>query len=321
MSFYNENRSIMLLFQLFALSPFGFTSNERLCLKLISFVSLLLILTIISTAIFITGFIRQNSLQSVVGALLLVAELVTHIFIIIQSYVTRHQQLQIFQNISYIDDQFRQQLSIIVPYDKLWRRYLLRTFGILLVLVLAIIANTIYMAVRHDEYLLKFIGHMVYSMLIIRVRCIQNIFYVDLLQERLHWLAEKIHTLVQTNDDDQNRIAFVENSKIAKDSMHNAKYLELLSLKRIYGSIWDTNCLLNDCFGWSLLAVVTHNFIHLTSQGYWLFLALSGMLPSYQIIDSILDIATVFFVMSLLCISCYKCTENVRTNLFIYVFQ
>lgn len=119
MKFYIENRSIMLLFQVFSLSPFGLTNNERLCLKLLSFGSLLLILTVISSAIFITGFIRQNSLQSVVGALLLVAELVTHIFIIIQSYVTRHQQLQIFRNITYIDDQFRQQLSIIIPYDKL----------------------------------------------------------------------------------------------------------------------------------------------------------------------------------------------------------
>lgn len=119
MSFYIENRSIMLLFQLFALSPFGFTTNERLCLKLLSFGSLLLILTVISSAIFITGFVRQNSLQAVVGALLWVAELVTHIFIIIQSYVTRHQQSQIVRNITYIDDQFREQLSIIIPYDKL----------------------------------------------------------------------------------------------------------------------------------------------------------------------------------------------------------
>lgn len=174
------------------------------------------------------------------------------------------------------------------------------------------------MAVRHDEYLLKFLGHMVYSMLLIRVRCIQNIFYVDLLKERLHWLAEKILTLAYYNDDDQNGIALVENNnKRAKNSMQNAMYSELISLKRIYGSIWDTNCLLNDCFGWSLLAIVTHNFIHLTSHGYWLFLALSGMLPSYQIIDSILDIATVFFVMSLLCISCYKCTQNVKMKLLI----
>lgn len=181
-----------------------------------------------------------------------------------------------------------------------------------MVLVLVIIGNTIYMAVRHDEYLYKFLGHMVYSMLLIRVRCIQNIFYVDLLQERLQWLAEKIHSLAKSKDDDQNGIALVENiNKRENNSMQNAHYSELLSLKRIYGRIWDTNCLLNDCFGWSLLAIVTHNFIHLTSNGYWLFLALSGMLPSYQIIDSILDVSTVFYVMSLLCISCYKCTQNV----------
>lgn len=318
MSFYIENRSIMLMFHVFSLSPFGFTNNERLCLKLLSFGSLLLILTVVSSAIFITGFIRQNSLQAVVGALLLVAELVTHLFIIIQSYVTRHQQLQIVRNITYIDDQFGQQLSVNIPYDKLWRRYQCRTFGILVVLALVIIGNIIYMALRNDEYLLKFACHMVYSMVLIRVRCIQNIFYVDLLKERLQWLADKIHSLAKTNYADQNGMAIIVNTnKNETYARQKIKYSELMSLKRIYGKIWDTNCLLNDCFGWSLLAIVTHNFIHLTSHGYWLFLALSGMLPSYQIIDSILDISTVFYVMSLLCISCYQCTQNVKIHKYI----
>lgn len=44
--------------------------------------------------------------------------------------------------------------------------------------------------------------------------------------------------------------------KFDKKDARTSLYDQLMTLKQIYGKIWDVSNLINDCFGWSLLAIV-----------------------------------------------------------------
>lgn len=330
MKFYNEILSIVRLFQVFALSPIGITDTERLCAQLYSFVTLLVIVVLTVTAS-IYGFIRENSLQSIVGGLVFFAEIVTHVCVVIQSYATRHKHFEIYTVLNDIDDTFMRKLSFAIDYQRLRRNYYGKTFTLLTVLFVAIGAQLIYMILREDDFLLKHVFFMLFHILAIRVSCVQNIFYVDLVCDRLQWVGKVLNEMeskeaaaaVAVENSEWNVFAIGDGGDhvLRRRRRHTTEYAELLALKKVYGRIWDVSGLVNDCLGWSLLAVITHSFIHLTTHGYWLFLGLANMLPEYQIIDSIMDIAAMMLMMSLMCSACYKCTQCVSVYRTFFSFE
>lgn len=90
---------------------------------------------------------------------------------------------------------------------------------------------------------------------------------------------------------------------------------EMMALKRIYSSIWTATTLLNDCFGWSVLAIVTRSLIGMTSHVYWLFLELKSLISHFDLIlDSAINVLLIAMQLSALCLSCYNCTSCVSAN-------
>lgn len=312
--FYKEIRHIILLFQLFSIAPFAQTANQTLLMQLHSFTAVLILLTICTTAVFITGLVRQNSLQAIVGVLIFVAEIIAHAVIIIQSYTTRHQQLKIIENINAIDEHFQRKLSKTVEYDGQLKRYYIKVFGMFGVMLATLFAIILLMLLRNDEYLLTFLLQICYSMIVIRVRCIQIIFYVDVLNDRIKMVNNAFGILIKRESERLKVIStFNQNFEVHQQKTTDLDYVELQALKKIYCRIWDNICLINDCFGWSILAICTQYFIHLTTHGYWLFLALANQLPQYQIVQSSIDIVTVLFIMWMLCSACYNSTQSVSS--------
>lgn len=320
-NFYNEVKYIILLFQIFATAPFARQENRTLFMQMHSFASFLIISTIFSSALFITGFIRQNSLQSIVNGLIFIGVLITHFFIVIQSYVTRRKQLQIIENISIIDELLLQKLGKCPEHGEQGKRYNRNLFTILIVILSSIVISLILIMARKDEQLLQYIFQMLYSLIVIRVRCIQIIFYVVVLRDRLKLIADQLIHIINCEVQEREKplhqiskigtICFSGIRDVQNHNMERLKYEQLLALKQIYSIIWDTSCLLNDCFGWSLLAIFTQYFVRLTTNGYWLFIIFANQWDDKEKLDTIVDVITILTILWLLCYGCYRCTKSV----------
>lgn len=145
--------------------------------------------------------------------------------------------------------------------------------------------------------------------------CIQNMLYVDLMNDKLCLINKKLQDIVNKNRD---KLAFIFHpEKIAKNDFkginkNSSLYEQLMALKQIYGKIWDITNLINDCFGWSLLVIVTEYFIEFTSNGYWLFLALIQSLDTSFTIFSLCSLFPIVIVLTAFAYSCYQCSENAQ---------
>lgn len=82
-------------------------------------------------------------------------------------------------------------------------------------------------------------------------------FYVDLINEKLNLLNQKLDDIVHKNKDKLAYVIFADKLQDfnGKKPFKKSLYDQLLVLKQIYGRIWDVSNLINNCFGWSLLGI------------------------------------------------------------------
>lgn len=107
--------------------------------------------------------------------------------------------------------------------------------------------------------------HLIFSAFIVRFRCVQAMFYIDLVREKLLLLNNRIERDVTRREPDKfhvqkDKIFIVAEKYHFKREIKNPNvslYDTLLVMKTIYGKIWDITNLLNDCFGYSLLCIVS----------------------------------------------------------------
>ncbi|CRL06940.1 CLUMA_CG019782, isoform A [Clunio marinus] len=137
-------------------------------------------------------------------------------------------------------------------------------------------------------------------------------FYVDLIKEKLNLVNNKLDDTIRRN---REKMAFaIYTNKLQRFDQRIEKrsslYDQLMALKQVYGKIWDISNLINDCFGWSLLAIVTQYFIEFTSNGYWLFLALENLLDRSIAIQSLCSIFPIVIILTTMAYSCHRCSEN-----------
>lgn len=311
--FYTELYSIIILFQLLSLAPISL-NNSRIrivFIQILTIVSFLIIFITFLSAVFINGFVRQNSIQGISGGLVFIAILIAHLIIIIQSYVTRRKQLQMIENISEIDNKLRQKLGTYCKSQQSYKRKVFTTFFVLMsTLIMAITL----LALRNINYL--FILQFVYPLIVIRVRCIQIIFYVDVLHDRLRIISDILRHFLNCEREMRHGAIktiyyYVTDNEGTVRRINRLEYVELLTLKQIYSLVWDTSCLLNDCFGWSLLVICIQYFLRLTANSFWLYILFTNELTSDEQHDAMCDNLTIVIIMWLLCNGCIKCTQSV----------
>lgn len=288
----------LLPFQAFGFAPIGRSSRQCLVARSVAFVSLLQVVGILASAIFITGFIQTPSLQSIVAALIFAAEMLTNLVILVHAWTTRHTQARILIGLADIDRQLSDDgASKPALTTQTTTLYRLRCAAKLwlggMVIAVAVCAELTSMWWRADPFLLSHSLQVIYPTVANRVRCLQAVFYADALLERLRRVARTLRTALADTD-----------------AGPRQQQRRLLQLKTAYADIWRSTDALNVCFGWSLLAIITLYFIHLTAHGYWVFLTMEGQLERHQYVDSALGMAAVIVSLAMLCESCHCCTEE-----------
>lgn len=125
------------------------------------------------------------------------------------------------------------------------RRKLIIKHSIIAVILLTIHIISI-VSVAINGLFFYYYVHLIFPVSIIRFRCIQSTFYVDLMKDKLQLLNQKLEAKVSRREFDK---LFVLSDKFFYDT--------LIIMKTIYGKIWDITNLCNDCFGYSFLFIVS----------------------------------------------------------------
>lgn len=161
----------------------------------------------------------------------------------------------IYQKFDEIDYMLQNHLLVHINYSSLRQSLLLKYFIIELVLLIihAIsIVSTIINGLFFSYYL-----HLILPIFIIRIRCIQNMFYVDLIKEKLNMMNKKLEEIIARNRDKMAFILVADKLQKfdKKKEPKTALYDQLMTLKQIYGKIWDISNLINDCFGKTFISI------------------------------------------------------------------
>lgn len=251
--FTEEMTFFIRIFQITGLYPSSFI------LKILSLLNVGLLIFIFVSAFCIFPVLENNnSLSLLVGGLVFVGVLLTHLINLIQAFCSVSQQNEISRKFDQIDLILENRLLIHIDYKSIRRRLITKYFLLILVFlaihIVSITAVTIY-KVAFNYYI-----HLIIPVGAIRLRCIQNMFYVDLINEKLKSMNQKLNDIILRNHDkmafilfSQKHHTFDNKDKKATSSL----YEQIVILKQIYGKIFDISNLINDVFGWSLLFVVS----------------------------------------------------------------
>jgi hypothetical protein len=208
-----------------------------------------------------------NSLSILVGGLVFCGILGTHLTNIFQAYVSRNQQAEIYQKFDEIDTLLSNQLLTTINYSTVKRKLLIKYLLIAAIIMPIHALSIVNVAVTGLSF--NYYVHLIFPAFIIRFRCVQCIFYIDLVKEKLLLLNKRIERDVPQRQ--RGTIQMMQKDKlfiVAEKFQFSREikgtnaslYDTLLVMKTIYGKIWDITNLCNDCFGYSLLFIVSSKF-------------------------------------------------------------
>ena len=311
---YAEYFEILLIFQIFGLAPIGRTLCQRV-LELCTFcLSLGCSLAIFLTTLFYTGIVRQNSLSAFMTVFVFITQVVVILTILFKAYTARQKQLNFMETIYNIDQYFRRNLSKVVIYNDLRKKYCLKIFSLIAVCFFTLIPVAFFMSSRQIPFVWLYVAQRLHGVIVIRLVFLQIIFYIALLQDRLQMLFDVLQNLSKCkNNKLQEAPAISIMFKGNRQHNYNRQdYNDILHLKKVYGYIYDASELLNYCFGWPLLGMFTQYFINCTSYSYFIFMAIEQQVPKNQLFESLIGVFGINILAIALCYSCYSCGKTVN---------
>lgn len=243
--FSEEMSRFVLTFQVLSIFPFSSNPLGYIVLKFYSLLSVIIIGLIFTSAFLIFPALHDSQdLSLLVGGLVFNGLLITHLINILQAFTSRSDQVMIYQKFDEIDYMLQNQLLVNINYQKLRQKLYFKYF-IIMSIIIAVHATSIISA-SINELFFSYYVHLILPIFIIRCRCIQNMFYVDLIKEKLSLVNRKLDELIKKNRD---KMAFVlmadKLQNFNKKDARTSLYDQLMSLKQIYGKIWDVSNLVN----------------------------------------------------------------------------
>lgn len=329
--FTREWSSFIKIFQRLSLFPYSSNPIGHNLLISYSALNILAIGAICYSAIFIYHVVEvTGTIARLVAGLVFYGLLAVHVLNIIQTFLSRHNQKKITQKFNNIDFMLQNKLYININYRQLRRRLLLKYFTILAVLFA--IHGTSIATVTITGHFVPYCFHLVPTVALLRFRCIQSMFYVDNLKEKFRLMNKKLK-LIQAKQGKRIFFLFVnEFHQMTEQQLTAKRQNQLVALKRLQGNFLEVSNLINDCFGWSLLAIVktmksnvdtslivsclqfTLYFIDFTTNAYWFFLVLDSLEDPSILIHCICAIVPIVVILMSLAYSCHQCTEYAQNT-------
>lgn len=191
--------------------------------------------------------------------------LVTYIEILLRS--KKHKKIHFL--INHLDTLLRDDFKCFIHYSTL-RTYKYVKYGLIQLIIwgtMLIISRNIFLN-NFGQYFfqLLFVCHLVYTM------SMTLIFYFDSVHDRLSVCSDKIRKLMEQDT----LVWFTQRRRFSERLMNKLSVRQLLVIKDIIGVADATIKLLNQCFGWTLVALVVMYGIEIICNAYWIFLVVSN---------------------------------------------
>lgn len=145
---------------------------------------------------------------------------------------------------------------------------------------------------QSDRSVLLLFTHNYFLKAVINLRYIQNFIRIDFLKHRIHAVHEAVRNAVELNTIEWKIVLVVDSSN--RRHISPAKKIDdvnnVLLFKRFYATLFESMKLLESCFGWSLLVMISFTFVDLTSNLYWFFIAILQLNERVFVLDCVLEI-------------------------------
>lgn len=94
----------------------------------------------------------------------------------------------------------------------------------------------------------------------------QYIFYLNIVKRQLHLLFEELKSIEEYSKYNRTKL-----NSSARDSYNQFLCRRLYSAREYYSLIYEISIQINDTFGWSHLINLTHAFVQILTDAYWLY--------------------------------------------------
>lgn len=303
-----EFRFFVLVFAIFGLWPYGKNVKTNLVLVIYSIVTFCFTFSFLLLEMYKMHIQLDYSIPTIVKCIILSSFVFTYLVIIVETLVHRKLLTRIMQKFSYIDWLFRTKFQQDISYRPEKRAMFIRFSSFSFI---ALFFRVVFFIGGRSIYSNPWPWYVIFSLWILRLRCFQVIFFVNLLRTRRNWLRDKLeemicHREIQAN----NRQSMALDSTFAQRSVYD----RLLYLKHIYGELHEIVQLINITFAWSLPLIIAQNFFELTGIAFWLYIRICknniDMIGAIHLSGLIISIVIVMGYLIVSCCLIVSCIGN-----------
>lgn len=281
-------------FQFFLYFPFSWDQRWNFALKILSITCSIVLAPVcfIWSIYIVTNMDHggRKSVNTVATQALLIVNLITVWVHCIEAGLTSSTQAMIYGKLNEIDEIYHSHNLLEIDYKEEKRRLRLK---LVIIITIAGVLELISLGIGERLGIVRIL-YAIADMLNY-LRCLQLLVLIDIVRHRVGLLP----TIVQEKE---KTIFVIDQQKIIQR-------VELIKLvKSLHGKLHGVFLLLNKCFGWSLLLLVTFFFLDFTCSFYWLYLRYHRPESVFEAVYTIIPKA---YLLLVLCGSIRRCNEHV----------
>lgn len=235
--------------------------------------------------------------------------LVTNLIILGHVQTAMRKDVRWHEILSQLDCQLRDKYRVKMNGEK----NALKVVIILVVVVSCCAINLRYATQSADAVTLRIV-HNYFLKMIINLRYVQNLTRIDFITARILSVHGAIQETVEHNTLEWKIVlvtdAFNRQHQSPAQKIDDAG--DVLLFKKFYATLFESMKLLENVFGWSLLAMISFTFIDLTSNFYWFFLAILSLDNRVFTVDCVFKIIPSVFIINCLIYSSFKANRKAK---------
>lgn len=266
--FSKGTRYILLLFQIFGLSPFRINFLTNTPCRNIHMIIYTGILIILSFILLISGYLNPHiipNFEDIARYLsdfaVFILAFVTLFVVLFQSILTCNEQIKLLVLCGEIDFILTTQLNYHIDHKRLAKSVIIPTIYISLCYVIQE-GLTFYTLLEVNKYLVYWL-HLIFAIVVVAVKIVQFIFYIDMLQKRLLMLNICVKRMVEPKTLISHY--FDEEFMISSENLEQ----KLESIKIVFKKLVKVHRLCIRVLGTSMMFVVLEIYFFLCTNTYW----------------------------------------------------
>lgn len=203
---------------------------------------------------------KNDTVNGIIRLTLKFSDILAFFTYVIYSDWTKDVQVQIVQKFDQIDTMMTKRLQIEMNYAA-QKESINKGTAVCIIFILVSLPLNLVQVFLKKETLFHVVLQNIHMNFVFG-KCVQYIFYINLMKIRLTMMQQRLERLLGI----QEPVTTVYGKEMSKNKKNCFIFEEIETIKLIYGTLWRINNALNSCFGISLLVIVMNYFIHIVCE-------------------------------------------------------